>query len=403
MVMLLMKRDLPVTAIVSVLLIFAIVPSLVSSFSGQNAPDFHLADVSKNTHSLSDYEGSIVVLDFFSVECSTCQISAKNVLVPLYNNYSRGDAKVQFISIETTSASADTISTYAKSSGITWPILIGGENVTDLYRTNGISTVFVIGPEGKIVFSMVHPLDIERLKAAIDDLLEGSANATSMTTQNTISRTTPTPTNHSDIQTAKPTQSTSETIPTNHSDIQTAKPTQSTSEMSKSIPTEATQNARTSDTSQAKQSSDAAVANSVAPSTSVVSTSVTSDPQKENGASTVLENCSIPLVQQANPCTTLQKCLLCSPSLLTPIVPSSVLAQAAAMSAEASALSQSSPTSCVVPTTACQDNTIPSMTLPAQTNDALHIPVQSVFEFSLLGLGAPMLLIGVLYLMLRRI
>jgi hypothetical protein len=68
-------------------------------------------------------------------------------------------------------------------------------------------------------------------------------------------------------------------------------------------------------------------------------------------------------------------------------VTSTVLAQATAMSAEASALSQ---------------NTTPTVTLPAQTNDAANAPL-SIFEFSLLGLGAPTLLIGVLYLLLRRL
>jgi len=81
-----------------------------------------------------------------------------------------------------------------------------------------------------------------------------------------------------------------------------------------------------------------------------------------------------------------QTCILCS--LLTPIVPSRVLAQATAMSSEASVLSQ---------------NITAPVTLPAQTNDAASLPVQSIFEFSLLGLGTPTLLLGVLYLLLRRI
>ena len=126
-----MKYDIALTAIVSMLLIFAIIPSFASnSFNGQNAPDFHLTDHLNNQHSLSEYQGSIVVLDFFSVNCNECQVSAKNVLVPLYDN-SNGDAKVQFLSVEITGATADAITTYVNSTGISWPILTGGDKVTN--------------------------------------------------------------------------------------------------------------------------------------------------------------------------------------------------------------------------------------------------------------------------------
>jgi hypothetical protein len=133
--------------------------------------------------------------------------------------------------------------------------------------------------------------------------------------------------------------------------------------------------------------SDTTEVSPLARSKSVASASTTLDTQT-NSSSTGLENCSLPLTQQVSLSNTSQKCLLYSSSLLTPIVPSTVLAQAAAMSAEASALSQ---------------NTIPAIALPTQINGAASLPLQSVYEFSFLGLGAPTLLIGVLYLLLRRV
>jgi thiol-disulfide isomerase/thioredoxin len=375
-----MKHDIALTAIVSMLLIFAIIPSFASnSFNGQNAPDFQLTDLSNNQHSLSEYQGSIVVLDFFSVNCSECQVSAKNVLVPLYDNISSGDAKVQFLSVETTGATADAInSTYVNSTGITWPILTGGGSLKNSYSANGIPTVYVIDPAGKIVVSIAHPLNIETLKAAIDNLLEASANATSTTTPDTNISVTPTPPNPSASPTATPSMSPTLT-PTSSDAILNAH----TSDTSEAI-----LNAHPSNTSIVTQSIDPAAASPLAPSKSVASASTTSDTQKENSSSTGLENCSLPLTQQANLSNTSQKCLLYSSSLLSPIVPSTVLAQAAAMSAEASALSQ---------------NTTPAIALPAQTNGTASLPLQSVYEFSLLGLGAPTLLIGVLYLLLRRV
>ena len=404
-----MKRHILLTAIVSALLIFAIVPSFASSFSlssGQNAPDFHLADLSNTNHSLSDYKGNIVVLDFFSVGYSTCQAGAKNVLVPLYNNYSNGDANVKFLSVETTGATADTInSTYVNSTGIKWPILTGGDNLKNLYKTNGAPTVYIVDPTGKIVFSMAYPLKTVALKAAIDPLLEASANEKSKTTPDNKSTATPTPTNPSAIPTENPSttptptptpaasnaildaNSTATPTPTNPSAIPTEKPSTTPTPTPTPAASNAILDANTSNVSKVTPSSESTVASSPTSSESVTPVSTTSGIQEEN-SSAGLENCSMAVTQKACVSTSSQTYLMYSPSLITSIVPSTVLAQVATMSAEATALSQ---------------NAVPTIALPAQTNSTASLPLQSVYEFSLLGLGAPALLIGVLYLLLRKV
>jgi hypothetical protein len=421
-----MKRHILLTAIVSALLIFAIVPSFASSFSlssGQNAPDFHLADLSNTNHSLSDYKGNIVVLDFFSVGYSTCQAGAKNVLVPLYNNYSSGDANVKFLSVETTGATADTInSTYVNSTGIKWPILTGGDNLKNLYKTNGTPTVYIVDSTGKIVFSMAYPLKTVALKAAIDPLLEASANEKSKTTPDNKSTATPTPTNPSAIPTEKPSttptptnpsaiptekpsttptptptpaasnaildaNSTATPTPTNPSAIPTEKPSTTPTPTPTPAASNAILDANTSNVSKVTPSSESTVASSLTSSESVTPVSTTSGIQEEN-SSAGLENCSMAVTQKACVSTSSQTYLMYSPSLITSIVPSTVLAQVATMSAEATALSQ---------------NAVPTIALPAQTNSTASLPLQSVYEFSLLGLGAPALLIGVLYLLLRKV
>ncbi len=384
-----MKRHILLTAIVSSLLIFAIVPSFASSFSlssGQNAPDFHLADLSNTNHSLSDYKGNIVVLDFFSVGYSTCQAGAKNVLVPLYNNYSSGDANVKFLSVETTGATADTInSTYVNSTGIKWPILTGGDNL----KNHGTPTVYIVDPTGKIVFSMAYPLKTVALKAAIDPLLEASANEKSKTTPDNKSTATPTPTNPSAIPTEKPSTTPTPTptpaasnaiLDANTSNV--SKVTPSSESTVASSPTSSESTVASSPTS-----SESTVASSPTSSESVTPVSTTSGIQEEN-SSAGLENCSMAVTQKACVSTSSQTYLMYSPSLITSIVPSTVLAQVATMSAEATALSQ---------------NAVPTIALPAQTNSTASLPLQSVYEFSLLGLGAPALLIGVLYLLLRKV
>ena len=190
------KRIIPLTTIAALLIMSAIAPSLASSSTGQRAPDFHLANLQNNTTKLSDYRGHVVVIDFFSVNCSECKMSAKNDLVPLYSNYSSNKSNVQFLSIETTNASATTInSTYVNSTGITWPVLTDGGDLARLYGAGHTPTLYVIDPSGNVSLSMAHPIDVQKLKAAIDNLLEASKTPAPTTTSDTVSRATPTPTN----------------------------------------------------------------------------------------------------------------------------------------------------------------------------------------------------------------
>ena len=110
-----------------------------------------------------------------------------------------------------------------------------------------------------------------------------------------------------------------------------------------------------------------------------------------------LENCSAPLSQPASLLSASQTCLLYTPSFQVPTVSSSAFPEASAISAEATALSAEG-------TALSQNGSVSSMTLPGvQTGTAASFSAQSVFEFSLLGLGAPALLVGVLYLLLRRV
>ena len=142
--------------------------------------------------------------------------------------------------------------------------------------------------------------------------------------------------------------------------------------------------------SQLKHSSEVAVSSNEKPQSS---TSLTNTTQSAAGAKELNadpENCSAPLTQPTSLVSASQKCLVYAPSLPVPADSSNAFAEATAISAEASALSQ--------------NGSVPSLTLPvAQTSSTASLPAQSVFEFALLGLGAPALLVGLLYLLLRKV
>jgi peroxiredoxin len=166
-----LNRIIPVTTIALLLIACAIVPALAAVPIGQTAPDFQLNDLSGNAHKLSSFQGKVVVIDFFENTCGGCQDDAKNKLVPLFNNYYKNNANVQFLSVEVTGASAAQIqSTYLTATGtIPWPILTNGQTIWTSYNTGvGVPTLYVIDPAGKVAAVMQYPTDVQKLKSTID-------------------------------------------------------------------------------------------------------------------------------------------------------------------------------------------------------------------------------------------
>jgi thiol-disulfide isomerase/thioredoxin len=165
-----LKRIIPLTLVGLLLIAFTVVPALALLQTGQQAPDFQLTDLSNNAHKLSGYRGKVVVIDFFTPYCGYCQDDAKNNLIPLYNSYYKNNPNVQFLSIDADSSTAATIqSVYLQATGsIPWPILTNGVNLQTTYNFNGVPTVYVIDPVGKIAFAMQYPIDVQTLKSTID-------------------------------------------------------------------------------------------------------------------------------------------------------------------------------------------------------------------------------------------
>jgi len=171
------KRIFLVTTVAMLLVAFAVAPVTALLPNGQQAPNFTLADLSGATHSLTDYRGKVVVIDFFGADCGPCKSSATNDLVPLYNSYYRDDGRVQFLGVEVTGASAAyTSSNFVNPTGITWPVLVGGANVFSSYGSTSTPTVYVLDSAGKVALATTS-IDRSTLKSTIDKLAGSGAGS----------------------------------------------------------------------------------------------------------------------------------------------------------------------------------------------------------------------------------
>jgi thiol-disulfide isomerase/thioredoxin len=131
-------------------------PALLDA--GATAPDFTVQDKDGKPVKLSDYQGKVVVLDFWATWCGPCQAS-----LPHTNEIAHkyGDKGVVVLAVNTSDSHAAFLKwlpQHAGLSGLTFAIDPAASNVnvaTTLYGVTGIPTQFIIDRNGKIVKTLV--------------------------------------------------------------------------------------------------------------------------------------------------------------------------------------------------------------------------------------------------------
>jgi thiol-disulfide isomerase/thioredoxin len=117
---------------------------------GDAAPEWTLTDASGTSHTLSEYRGKVVVLDFWATWCGPC-IRTMPAIQQLHEKYLSNDLIIFGVnSWEESNSSA-----YMKSKGFTYGLLLKGEEIAKAYRVDTLPTVYVIGADGKIIFRSV--------------------------------------------------------------------------------------------------------------------------------------------------------------------------------------------------------------------------------------------------------
>jgi peroxiredoxin len=122
---------------------------------GDPAPQFSAVDViTGETHSLSDYEGQVVLLIFSGPSwCPPCQFEAP-ILVDLWNDFdgSFASPKVQFLMISCfDNESPQQFETAVENFGITFPALLNpNQAITEQYEVTRVPSLFVVNTEQKI-------------------------------------------------------------------------------------------------------------------------------------------------------------------------------------------------------------------------------------------------------------
>lgn len=141
------------------------------------APDFSLVDQYGNIHSLSDYKGKVVFLNFWATWCPPCNSEMPDIQ-ELYDKYSADpNSEVAILSVAFpdygTETSVDGIKEFLDSNGYTYPVLMD-ENADLLlsYYITAYPTTFIINADGYILGYIPGAMDKETMESVIAQALE---------------------------------------------------------------------------------------------------------------------------------------------------------------------------------------------------------------------------------------
>lgn len=124
------------------------------------APDFTLTDQYGTTHTLSDYRGKVVFLNFWATWCGPCRKEMPDI-EQLYNDYGENSGDLVILSVanpktkdnpNNNDQTIEEVTAFMKDGGFTYPSLMDttGDVLMDYYIT-AFPTTFMIDREGRVI------------------------------------------------------------------------------------------------------------------------------------------------------------------------------------------------------------------------------------------------------------
>ena len=147
--------------------------------SGADTVDFALTDQHGTQHSISDYRGKVIFLNFWATWCSPCRMEMPDIQ-ELYQEYEGmgEEAEVAFLSVATPGiggeGTREEVIRFMEENGYTYPVLMDetGE-VSAMFGISAYPTTYMIDREGKVYGYVSGTLSRENMESIIRQTLEG--------------------------------------------------------------------------------------------------------------------------------------------------------------------------------------------------------------------------------------
>lgn len=112
------------------------------------APDFQLPSLNDQAIKLSDYQGKIVLLNFWATFCAPCRMEMPS-LQALSDQYK--DSDIEIIAVSLDEGRERAIKKWITKVGLKFPIALEGETAGDDYQVSSLPVTFIIGKKGELI------------------------------------------------------------------------------------------------------------------------------------------------------------------------------------------------------------------------------------------------------------
>jgi thiol-disulfide isomerase/thioredoxin len=114
---------------------------------GVNAPDWQLTDAEGKTHSLSEYRGKVVVMDFWATWCIPCSAVMPR-MQKLHEKFAGSGVVVFGVNAWENSDPVGLM----KKKGFSYELLLKGEGIAAAYKVTTLPVVYIIGYDGEVIY-----------------------------------------------------------------------------------------------------------------------------------------------------------------------------------------------------------------------------------------------------------
>jgi peroxiredoxin len=116
------------------------------------APDFVLDDASGKPVKLSDYRGQVVLLNFWATWCAPCRIE-----IPWFIEFQKAhqDGGFTTLGVSLDEDGWDAVRPYIDEHKINYRVMVGNDDLAQLYGASSLPTTFIIDKSGRIAATHV--------------------------------------------------------------------------------------------------------------------------------------------------------------------------------------------------------------------------------------------------------